>query len=152
MQIRRASPDDHPSLAQVMFRAIHDGDSPYTPAQRNAWCPTPPQGNGWQARLAAQHVFMAEDSTPLGFMTLRDDGYLDLAYILPEARGNGLFRRLYTRIEDTARSLGLSKIETHASLSAQAPFAAVGFTLIQHEIVTRADQTLPRAQMRKNLS
>lgn len=151
MLIRTATPADFDVLGQIMFEAIHDGDSPYTAAQRRAWLPAPPGGAGWSGKLAAQIVVLSEDNAPTGFMTLEPGGYLDLAFIHPEARGRGLFRALCQRIEAEARALGLSRLTTHASLLAQRPFAAMGFSVVHHEQVPRGDEWLARAEMTKTL-
>jgi putative acetyltransferase len=148
MVIRPAIDTDHDALGIAMFQAIRTGPSPYSMAQRHAWVAAPPVGADWQARLAGQYVVMAQvGETPTGFMTLRPDGYLDLAYIIPEARGAGLFRGLYAAIETHAKTQGLGRIWTHASLMAQPAFAALGFDLIRHEVVERAGQQLARAEM-----
>jgi len=150
--IRTAQTEDYDALGGVMFTAIRTGPSPYTDAQRRAWNPVPHQGTAWHAKLAAQHVVMGlTDTAPAGFMSLRPDGYLDLAYILPAARGTGLFRRLYTAIEAHAKRAGLGRIWVHASLMAHPPFAAMGFVVVQHEVVTKDGETLARAEMEKRL-
>lgn len=150
--IRRDTPEDYDTLGLVMFEAIRTGPSPYSEAQRLAWLAAPPKGPDWQARLARQYVVVAQPKARLaGFMTLRPDGYLDLAYITPAARGAGLFRRLYAAIEMEAKAQGLGRIKSHASLMAQPGFATLGFHVIRHEVVERAGQQLARAEMEKRL-
>ncbi|MFZ5964953.1 GNAT family N-acetyltransferase [Thalassococcus sp. BH17M4-6] len=153
MQLRPAMPADFAALGQVMFDAIRTGPCPYSEAQRAAWCPEPPGGDGWDDRLAQQAlVMLVEDAAgPAGFMTLRGDGYIDLAFLLPRARGQGQFRQLFTAVEAKALDLGMAKLETHASLMAEAPFAKMGFAVVTREEVERAGQRLRRAQMRKPL-
>ncbi|MDO5613511.1 MAG: GNAT family N-acetyltransferase [Paracoccus sp. (in: a-proteobacteria)] len=148
--IRWAGPQDAEALGRVMFDAIHRGRSPYSPAQQNAWLPAPNSGRAWAGRLARQRVAMAEqDGNAIGFMTLAEDGCIDLAYLLPEYRGHGLFRQLYERLEQDARQRGLDSLYTHASLMAEGPFMAAGFVTEQAEHVARGDQVLARFLMRK---
>lgn len=150
--IRSATPPDYDRLGEIMFTAIHTGPSPYTNAQAHAWLAAPNGGPDWHRRLSQQYVVLATvNAAPAGFMTLRPDGYLDLAFILPAARGQGLFRALYTAVQTHAKAQNLPRIHTHASLIAQAPFAAMGFQLVTHETVQRAGQTLARAVMEKRL-
>jgi putative acetyltransferase len=150
--LRSARQTDFDALGVLMFQAIRLGQSPYSDAQRAAWLSAPYCGLDWHAKLTAQHVMLAECREAIaGFMSLRPDGYLDLAFILPQARGGGLFRGLYNQIESHARDAGLPRVWTHASLMAQPAFAAVGFDLVQHEAVTRAGEQLPRAEMEKRL-
>lgn len=146
---RWAQPKDFEILGRVMHAAIHSEPSPYSAAQQTAWCPVPPSGPDWHAKLAAQHVaVVAVGADPVGLMTLHPAGSLDLAFLLPRARGAGHLRRLLAMIQTRAISLGLAELTTHASLAAQAPFAALGFVLLSHETVTRNGQELPRALMR----
>lgn len=145
--IRWANPAEYDALGRVMYDAIRQGRSPYTPAQRRAWLPAPNAGPGWAARLAAQRVAVAEGLT--GFMTLDDFGQIDLAFILPGARGKGLFRALLGALEFVATT---PRLTTHASLAAIGPFAAMGFSELRRESVVRAGETLGRALMEKQLN
>lgn len=148
--IRNAINADFDRLGEIMYLAIRTGQSPYTEAQRKAWISEPHLGKKWSEKLGSQYVVLAEKAGQIvGFMTLRSDGYLDLAFILPEARGKGLFRRLYDRIEGHADSLGLVRLWTHASLMAQPAFAAVGFCVVKHEVISREGECLARAEMDK---
>ena len=152
--LRWADPDqDAAALSQVFFDAVRDGPSPYTQAQRMAWMPQAPAPEVFADRLRAQHVVLAEaKGTVVGFMTLAEDGYLDLAYILPSHRGSGLFGMLYRKLEAAARELGIARLHTHASLMAQPAFRKVGFLTIQNETVERAGEHLQRAEMEKHLT
>jgi putative acetyltransferase len=151
MIIRRAVCGDFDALGRVMFDAVHADPSPYSPAQRDAWLAAPLSGADWQARLAGQYGVVAEQDTLTGFMTLRPDGYIDLAFVLPVARGTGLFRKLYAPIEGQAKTLGLGRLWTDASLMAQPAFAALGFGVLQHEVIEHGGQPLARARMEKRL-
>ncbi|MHA3916494.1 GNAT family N-acetyltransferase [Halovulum sp. GXIMD14793] len=146
---RWAVPAEYDALGQLFHAAVHAEPSPYTKAQRQAWMPEPPNGARWHDRLDGQRVAMVCDDgqSPLGFMTLRSDGYVDLAYILAAARGHGVFRRLFALIEQEAQALGLTHLSTHASLAAQGPFKAVGFEVVRHEVVQRDGEHLKRAEM-----
>lgn len=150
--IRTAHRGDYDALGAVMFTAIRTGPSPYTDAQRRVWNRAPQSGADWHAKLTAQFVVLGlVNDAPAGFMTLRPDGYLDLAYIIPSARGTGLFRSLYAAVEGQAYAMGLTHISVHASLTAQPAFAAMGFDVVQHEEAVRDGETLARAKMKKRL-
>lgn len=152
ISIRRAVEADYDALGQVMFRAIHEGESPYTMAQRHAWMVAPNAGAGWAERLGRQFVVLGEGvAGPVGFLSLDEKGYVDLAYILPKARGTGLFAELLREIEATARRRGLLHLTTHASLMAQPAFRRCGFGIDHHETVERNGEVLARAAMSKSL-
>ncbi len=147
MRIRLMQSDEADALGQVMFDAVQ-GAVAYTPAQRRAWLPEPPQGAGWAAALDLQRVWVAEDEVPIGFVTLADGGYIDLAFVATAAQGQGVFGELMDALEAAA---GEPRLWTHASLPAQPAFAARGFRVIRHETVARGAETLARAEMEKRL-
>jgi len=152
IRFRVASADDYDALGEVMFDAIHHGPTKYTKAQSLAWAPKARKGGDWHKRLGGKHTLLAEQNgRPLGFMTIEPGGYIDFAYIRPEAQGSGLFRRLYDKVEDQARATGEPALSTHASLMAQPAFAAMGFAIDHHETVEIDGQHLARARMIKTL-
>ncbi len=151
-QLRLATPNDYSALAEVMYDAVRHGDSQYNEAQRQAWVPEPRTGEDWIARLSAQKIAVAVDLNHIvGFMSLATDGYIDLAFIRPSARGQGLFRRLYESIEQQARQDEEKRLWTHASLMAQPAFSAMGFVVVKPEVVAIGGQSLKRFQMEKLL-
>ena len=134
VQIRRASPADFAALGDAFRRSVREGAGQYTGAQRAAWPPAPRAGEAWAAHPGAQAVRLPEtDARPLGFLTLTPDGDVDLACILAEAQGQGLFRRLWT----------------DASLHAKGPLTGVGFTAAYAEMPERASERLKRLRMEK---
>ena len=149
--IREATSPDYPALGNIMFEAVRNGTPQYTEAQRVAWAPEPRSGIEWHNRLNSLTVFLAESrESPLGFMALAND-YVDLAYILPVARGSGMFRGLYNEIEASAHGNGVKRLWTHASLTAQTAFSAVGFCTTTKETVKIGDVPLDRFEMEKHL-
>ncbi len=145
-----ANPTDYDSLADIVFDAVRNGPSKYTQAQRAAWVPERRGGEEWAERLKRQVIAIARDETrAVGFMSLAPEGYIDFAFIRPDAQGSGLFRRLFAMIEDKARSQNEPRLWTHASLMAQHAFAAVGFEVVEHEVVQIGDQRFERAKMEK---
>lgn len=150
--IRIGKTDDYTELGELMFDAIHNGPTKYTAEQSHAWAAAPLTGDEWNARLAAKHVIVAErDLALLGFMTIEPGGYIDFAYIRPQAQGTGLFRKLFMHAAAWATNHGETELSTHASLMAQPAFAAMGFTVDYHETVEKDGQSLARARMIKTL-
>jgi putative acetyltransferase len=141
---------DYDELADIVFDAVRNGPSKYTQAQRAAWVPARRGGEDWAARLAGQAIAIARDeSCASGFMSLAPEGYIDFAYIRPDAQGTGLFRRLFDMIEAKARSQNEPRMWTHASLMAEPAFAAVGFALIERQVVQIGNEHFKRAKMEK---
>ena len=135
-----ATPTDHAELADVMFDAVRNGPSKYTQAQRAAWVPVRRSGAEWESRLTAKDIAIGRDGIRiLGFMSIEDGGYIDFAFIRPEAQGSGLFRRLFELVQERARAADEPRHWMHASLMAQSAFAAVGFSVVEHQIVQIGD-------------
>ena len=150
--LRSAEPSDYDTLGEVMFDAIHNGPTQYTTAQSQAWAPAPRRGAAWANRLSGKTVLLAErGATVLGFMSIEPGGYVDFAYIRPNAQGSGLFRKLFNEVLARAQKAGETELSTHASLMAQPAFAAMGFTVDVHESVDIDGQKLDRARMTKTL-
>ncbi|TKD52798.1 GNAT family N-acetyltransferase [Sphingomonas baiyangensis] len=144
---------DYDDIADVMFEAVRSGDSLYSERQRTAWMPHRRSGDDWEARLDRQTVIVARDaSRMLGFMSIDPAGYIDFAYIRPEAQRTGLFRRLFERIEQHSRARGDARMWVHASLMAQPAFAALGFEVVEHQAVRIGDESFERAEMEKRRS
>lgn len=150
--IREATAADIPDIARVFHAAIHEGPSPYTNEQRQAWSREVRPADAWEQRLRPMHVVVADRSGVVGFMGVLPDGYVDLAFILSSERGNGLFRAMYSEIEAWAKAKGLDHLETHASLMAEPAFAAVGFKVAERQSVERDGERLARAKMKKELT
>lgn len=128
MQIRPCRPDDADALAQIYFDAVHIGAAPkYTAIERAAWAPTRPDATLWANRLASLITVVACDPAPEGFMSLRRDGLLDLAFVSPDRRGKGLADALHGAILDQARTLNLQGLTTDASLMARPFFLRMGW-------------------------
>ena len=147
-----ATPTDHAELADVMFDAVRNGPSKYTQAQRAAWVPERRRGAEWESRLAAKDIIIGRDGDRIaGFMSIEGGGYIDFAFIRPDAQGSGLFRRLFELVEARARAANETRLWVHASLMAQPAFAAVGFSVVEYQIVQIGDQLFQRAMMEKPL-
>ncbi len=152
VQYRRANPDDHDRLGQMVYDAVHQDNPAYSPRQRRAWMPAPPGGSAWALRLSRQTVCLAEVNTgPVGVMTLTQHGDIDLAYIAAPWRGQGLFRTLYTHIAAAARQAGTDRLHVHASRMAEPAFRAMGFILVKPDSVERHGETLHRVLMTTSL-
>ena len=148
-----ATPADHAALADVIFDAVRLGPSKYTEAQRVAWVPERRSGPEWEARLAAKDIAIGCDANRIvGLMSIEAGGYIDFAFIRPEAQGTGLFRALFDMVEAHARAAREPRLWMHASLIAEPAFAAVGFAVTERQVVQIGGQDFKRAFMEKTLS
>jgi putative acetyltransferase len=153
LHIRRFRKADAAATARVFYDSIHNATRAfYDAAQRRAWAPRIPGTDAWRARIAPQIAFVAErDGAVIGFMTLRSDGHLDLAFVAPDAVGQGVAKALYDAILSEAYTAGLDRLTTEASLMARPFFARQGWTVLREEAVERDGVTLMRFRMELDL-
>jgi len=152
-QFRWATAADSDLLADIMFDAVRNGESRYTEEQRAAWVPAPRCGADWCERLERQDIVIAEQGgRAVGFVSLAGGGYVDLAYIRPEAQHTGLFRQLLTHIVSRAVEKGEPLLWTHASLMAEPAFEKLGFSIRKRERVHIGHQGFDRCEMEKSLA
>ncbi|WP_172296862.1 GNAT family N-acetyltransferase [Pseudoruegeria sp. HB172150] len=153
IRIRPLTVEDAPHVARIYFCAIHEGSrGHYDYSQRLAWGGLTVDPAVWRRRLKGVDGFVAErDCEPLGFMTLDDAGYIDLAFVLPSAAGHGIGRRLYEAVEARARKQGLCELTVQASKVARPLFEKMGWVTVAEQQVTRQDVKLTNYRMRKPL-
>ena len=152
VEVRLMEAGEADALGHVMWRAIHEGPSLYSEGQKVAWLAAPPQDAAWEDKLKRQAVWVAtRDAVPVGFVTLAEGGYANLAFVDAVAQGQGVFSALFAALEAHAVAQSCPRLWTHASLMAERAFAAHGFHVIARESVERAGYTLARAEMEKLL-
>jgi putative acetyltransferase len=145
---RWASAADKDVLADIMFDAVRNGESLYSEEQRAAWVPARRSGEEWGARLQSQDIIVAEQGDEaVGFVSLAEGGYVDFAYIRPDAQHTGLFRQLLSHIVRRAVAKREPMLWTHASLMAEPAFAKLGFTIRKRERVRIGEQEFERCEM-----
>ena len=130
------------------FDAVRNGTSGhYDAAQAAAWAPDDDPSE-WAARLSEGTTWIAADGAIVaGFLTLRDDGHLDLFFVRPAYRKVGVSDGLYAACLDHARSLGMERLTTHASLLAKSFLTRRGWVCLQEERSLRNGQSLSRYRM-----
>ena len=153
MEVRSYRDGDADALGEVFHRAVREGASGlYDAEQVAAWSPEAPTGVGWAARLAgAETVVATEGDVTVGFMSMDGDGYLDLAFVVPEAMGRGVADALYAVLEGRARASGRLRLSTEASLLAEPFLVRHGWRVVARQEVERQGVTLKNARMEKRL-
>lgn len=153
LNIRRYSDADSVACFRVFFTAVHEGTvQHYTPEERRAWLPNDTPTQAWRERLAAQWGWLAErGGKVVGFMTLKPDGYLDLAFVLPDEMGKGTSVAIYDQLERYAQEVGLSELTTDASFLAKPFFQRRGWQVRKQQTVERDRCELTNFKMEKRL-
>lgn len=150
-RLRWATKADYADLADVMFDAVRNGRSAYNDEQRRAWVPERRYGTEWSGRLDGQIIVVGEsDSGVVGFMSLAEGGYIDFAYIRPQAQRQGLFRKLFAEIEKQNGLRGDAKLWVHASIMAEPAFTAIGFAIVEKQTVLIGAEHFVRFKMELN--
>lgn len=155
MILRRYRPADAQGCHAVYLSAVRDGaHHHYTRAQRHAWAPHDMMEDWMPERLGQGTTWLAEATTGeiRGFITLRDDGHLDLFFVHAEEMGQGAAARLYDALLAEARSRGLPRLTTHASHYARRFLERRGWHVIAPESVLRHGVRIDRWEMAHDLS
>jgi len=137
------------AAANLFFEAVQTGaKAAYTQEQRNAWAPAIPDVATWRDRLAAQYSVMAyQGGELLGFMTLTEEGVIDLAFVHPKAMGSGVAGKLYDVIMKEARTRQLTTLQTRTSHLARRFFEKRDWSVVQQETAVRGDVELINFRM-----
>ena len=151
--IRGFDPVDSPALARIFYDAVQTGAAgEYTQAERDAWCNAPPPDDWANARFDRLATFVALVDAPVGFMNVDKAGYVDMAFVTPTFKGQGVGRLLYEKIEAHALQSGLTGLSTYASHTARPFFEAMGWDVIRANIVEKDSVRLQNWFMIKSLT
>jgi putative acetyltransferase len=150
MIVRAYQPEDANALAQIFFDAVRIGAAGhYSTDQLVAWAPLRPSAQVWAARLEGLTTWVAEAGRPLGFMSMRDDGYLDLAFVAPDQRGKGVGQSLHAAVLAEARARALPRLTVEASLVAHSFFIRLGWQDIARQTIERHGQQIENFRMQR---
>lgn len=129
MEIRSYSTKWAVEIADLFHQSVHAIDSAlYTPEQKEAWAPTPPDYDHWFKRLNEKKPFIAIINDHVaGFMELDADGHIDCTYTHPDFQGNGVASALYERLLVEAKHKNIKRLYVEASLMAKPFFEHRGF-------------------------
>ncbi|MBR0566868.1 GNAT family N-acetyltransferase [Azoarcus sp. L1K30] len=141
-------------LWQVMHSSVHEiARAHYAPEQLAAWAPDTWHEEAWCALMRSNRPFVAEvDGRVAGYADVQADGYIDQFFVSGHAAGRGVGSALMRRIEERARSLGLDRLRSNVSLTAQPFFRRFGFEIEAEQVVEVRGVALRNASMRKVLN
>ena len=154
IRLRAFRREDAETLAVIFLRAIREGTAgAYTLAQQQAWANMQDAPKAWAERLESKITLVAErDGQVGGFMTLGADGYLDLAFVLPEEKGRGLAAALHDRMLHEAHLQGVTRLTTDASIVARRFFLKQGWREQAEQQLLRDGQSLTNYRMDKRIA
>jgi putative acetyltransferase len=140
-------------VAELFTTSVHElTGSRYSPEQRQAWAPRPPDLKQWEVRLRTLQTLIAEvDARAVGFLSYQSDGYVDLLYVRPQFERTGVATHLYEYVERIFVATDVASAYTEASLIAQPFFVRHGFHTSRFEEIRVSGTLLQRWVMFKSL-
>lgn len=138
------------SLFRASVRTLTAED--YTSAQRRAWAPDAIDEEKFAKRCANKETWVAEIQQRIaGFSDLEPDGHIDMLFVHPDFRRQGVARALLQHLEIKAQTLGLRRLYTEASITARPTFETRGFRVIVPQLVTVRGESMTNFRMEKRL-
>jgi putative acetyltransferase len=153
IDIRRYRPGDLTGLIALFrdtVRRINGRD--YSQQQVMAWAPDQIDARQWTHRFDNKVVWVADlDGAPVGFVDVARDGLIDMLYVHADHQGRGIASQLLRTVEASARTRGLLRLFTEASITARPFFEHRGFRVIAPQRVMRWAQEFLNYRMDKAL-
>ncbi len=151
--LRRAHPGDAAGIYALSLRALHQSAASfYTHAQLHAWASLRTLACHEQMVRETFLLVAEDDGQLLGFANLEPErGLVDQLFVDPSAGGRGVATRLLAALEQHAISVGLLRLDSHASKRAIGVFERCGFLILAVERVPIGDEVLERFHVQKTL-
>ncbi|UZW65169.1 GNAT family N-acetyltransferase [Priestia flexa] len=90
---------------------------------------------GWINRLEQDVTFVATIQTYIvGFITMKDDGLIDLLYVHKNFQRQGVATALLKAVEERAYTLTITALQTEASITAEPFFEVRGFHIVKKQL------------------
>lgn len=155
VRLRQFHVNDAYTVRRLMHDSIRTGALRYTPEQRAAWSPSAVPPPGWRDRLADHITLIAEEVTaemdlPVGFGTMRNDGYLDLLFVAPTRMGTGVAGAIHDGLLEAVAPMRPARLTTRASLYAKPFLARRGWRLLGAADQVRGGVALPAFDMERD--
>ncbi len=148
-RVRLYRSSDCAAVIAVFLSAVCDVSArDYTPDQINAWAQADLEQ--WEERLNSRQAWVAvHDDAIIGFTELEPDGHLDTMFVHADWQGVGVASALLNCATDAARSHGVARLFTEASITARPFFERRGFTVVSPQVVNVRGQAFRNFRMEK---
>ncbi len=136
MIIRKYKPTDCECLAELFYHTVHAVNSrDYTDEQLNVWATGRVNLIEWNKSFAEHYTLVAvEGDIIVGFGEIDNTGYLDKLFVHKDYQNQGIATAICNYLELT---FDVSRITTHASITAKTFFINRGYTVIKEQQVIR---------------
>ena len=150
MIIREYIPSDCKYLAELFYQTIHFINAKdYTDEQLNVWATGNVDIAEWNRSLSEHFSLVAIKSGIIaGFGDIDKTGYLDRLYVHKNYQNQGIATAICDKLE---HAFDVSKITTHASITAKPFFLHRGYSVIKEQQVIRSNIPLTNYIMEKPL-
>ena len=154
MRVRTYEISDTKQIVKLFYDTVHEVNiRDYTKAQVDAWAPADIDIESWTKSLSSKFTFVAEEGDKIaGFGELEASGHIDCFYCHKDFQRQGVGRIILGKIDAKARSLGIKKLYTEASITAKTFFESQGFMVVKKQEVERRGQKLINFAMEKLIS
>lgn len=150
MIIREYIQSDCIELTKLFYNTVHTVNAKdYTKEQLNVWATGKVDLEKWNQLLLEHYTLIAVESNRIvGFGDIDKTGYLDRLYIHKDYQRKGIAAALCDRLE---QANNVTKIITHASITAKGFFEKRGYFVIKQQQVKREGIILINYIMEKNI-
>lgn len=147
---------DAVEITSLFHGAVHSICSKiYTPEQKEAWAPTPPDCPAWCAKLRKKKPLVAvKDGVVVGFLELEsgedensEQGHIDCFYVHKDYQREGVGQQLLAAALKRSQELGFSELVVEASKVARPIFEMADFRYQKTNQVSLRGQVLESYSM-----
>ncbi|NJM60719.1 MAG: GNAT family N-acetyltransferase [Oscillatoriales cyanobacterium RU_3_3] len=151
MRVRTYEIGDTQEIVKLFYDTVHEINlRDYTKAQVDAWAPADIDIESWTKSLSSKFTFVAEEGGKIaGFGELEANGHIDRFYCHKDFQRKGVGTQILEQIELQAKTSGMHKLFTEASITAKSFFESKGFTVLKQQEVERRGQKLVNFVMEK---
>ncbi len=151
--LRSYCPADLDTIERLFYETVHTVNAAdYSPEQLDAWAPGQIDRPRWDCSLQEHFTRVALIGDQIaGFGDIAADGYLDRLYVHRDFQRCGVASAICDALENYARSLGLTAVTTHASVTARPFFEKRGYRVLRERQVRRAGVILINYRMERIL-
>lgn len=154
MYIRDYKPDDCLEIINLFYETVHSvNKKDYKKSQLIAWANKDNIDiKRWNKSFLKNFTLVAyENEVLIGFGDINKLGYLDRLYVHKDYQGKGVASKIVSNLENYIENIGITKITTHASITAKKFFQNKGYRVLLAQEVNRGNEVLKNFIMEKKL-
>lgn len=153
MIIRRFQSADLEAVLELFHDVVHTvGAKYYDSEQVKAWAPESLDKDKWLESLSANITYVVENEGKIiAFGDMDHEGYVDRLFVHKSYQGSGAALRIFRKLEEEARKLGLKELTTEASIIAMPLAKRQGFEIVREQRKMIRGVELINYVMRKRL-